>query len=148
MENKRLSFGYEDIYKKIEVEIFGLIFEINKEKIEDKDIKIINENDEDIVKREIEDLIGLGAIEKINNKAISDGYSKMTLAEEVKVLTFLYITYMNYTTNGMMDDINCASEKIEARAMKMKDRSNINREERRNYNKNQYRRNRRGYRRY
>lgn len=149
MENNRLKFGYEDVYKKIEVEIFGLLFEINKERIENQDIKNFDEKDEDVVKRKIEEIIGEGAIEKLNNKAISDGHKTMALAEEVKVLTFLYTTYMNFTANGMIEDITNTSKEIENKARNMKNENNMDRRRnvgyRRNYN-NQYRG--RNYRRY
>lgn len=145
MENKRLSFGYEDTDKKIEIELYGLVFEINKEKIMNKDIKSINENNEDTVKREIEEVIGIGSVEKINNKRISDGYKKMTLDVEIAVLTCIYKSYITATSGTMVDEIIETNKNMEDRAKSL---GNINREERRNYNKNQYRRNRRGYRRY
>ena len=147
MENNRLKFGYEEVYKKIEVEIFGLIFEINKKKIENQDINNVNEKDEDVVKRKIEEIIGEGAIEKLNNKAISDGYSSMTLAEESKVLTFLYTTYMKFTTNEMIKDVTNTSKEIEEKAKIMSNINYKNREQKRNYNRNQYR-GRKNYRRY
>ena len=37
-----MKFGYEDTDQKIEVEIYGLIFEINKKNIVNKDIDNIN----------------------------------------------------------------------------------------------------------
>ena len=33
MKSKRVSFGYEDTDQKIEVDIYGLVFEINKKNI-------------------------------------------------------------------------------------------------------------------
>lgn len=146
MEDKRLSFSYADVYKKIEVEIFGLNFEINKEKIENQDINNINEKDEDVIEKIIEEIIGEGSIEKLNNKATSDGYARMTLAEKTKVLTFLYITYMKFTSNEMIDEVINTSKEIEDRANNMSNISHNNREQRRNYNKGKHRR--RNYRRY
>lgn len=143
-DKKRLSFGYEDIYKKIEVEIFGLVFEINKEKIENQDIRNINEDDEDVVKRKIEEIIGEGAIEKLNKKAISDGHVEMTLVEEIKVLTFLYTTYMNFTANGMINDITNTGKEIENRARNINNVNEINSKQQRNREyRNFYNRNRR-----
>lgn len=145
MENKRLSFGYEDTDKKIEIELYGLVFEINKEKIVNKDIKNINENDEDAVKKEIEEVIGIGSVEKINNKRLSDGYKKMTLDVEIAVLTCIYKTYITATSGTMVDEIIETNRNMENKAKKL---GNINREQRRNYSKNKYRGNRRNYRRY
>ena len=142
MENRRLSFGYEDTDKKIEVELYGLIFEINKEKIADKDINNINENDENEVENEIKELIGENSIEKINNKRKNDGYKEMTLDVEVAVLTCIYKAYITATSGTMIDEILNTNKEIEEKV-----RNNAsNREQRRNYNRN-HRRNYR-YRRY
>ena len=92
MENKVMKFGYEDTDQKIEVEIYGLVFEINKRNIVNKDIKNIEEN-EDYVEQEIRDVIGENSIEKINNKRLKDGYEKMTLDVEIAVLTCIYNSF-------------------------------------------------------
>ena len=140
MENRRLSFGYEDTDKKIEIELYGLIFEINKDKILNKDIKEINRNDEEIVENEIEELIGEDAIEKINKKRNKDGYEKMTLDVEVAVLTCIYKSYITATSGSMIDEIINTNRDLESKAR------DINREQKRSYNK--YKGNRRNYRRY
>ena len=57
MESKRVSFGYEDTDQKIEVELYGLVFEINKKSIVDKDLNDIRE-DEDTIEKEIKEVIG------------------------------------------------------------------------------------------
>ena len=143
MENKRLSFGYEDTDKKIEVDLYGLIFEINKENIVDKDISNIDERNEKNVENEIKELIGEDSIEKINNKRIKDGHEKMTLDVEVAVLTCIYKAYITATSGNMIDEIINTNKEIEDR---VKDNA-INREQKRNYNRN-HRRNYRHYRRY
>ncbi len=145
MENKRLSFGYEDTDRKIEIELYGLVFEINKDRILNKDIEKINENDEEAIEKEIEDIIGSGSVEKINNKRVSDGYNKMTLDVEIAVLTCIYKTYITATSGTMVDEIIETNRNMENR---VKDLGNVNRVERRSYNRNQYRGNRRNYRRY
>lgn len=143
MENKRLSFGYEDTDKKIEVDLYGLIFEINKENIVDKDISNIDERNEKNVENEIKELIGEDSIEKINNKRIKDGHEKMTLDVEVAVLTCIYKAYITATSGNMIDEIINTNKEIEDR---VKDNT-INREQKRNHNRN-HRRNYRHYRRY
>lgn len=143
MENKRLSFGYEDTDKKIEVDLYGLIFEINKENIVDKDISNIDERNEKNVENEIKELIGEDSIEKINNKRIKDGHEKMTLDVEVAVLTCIYKAYITATSGNMIDEIINTNKEIEDRVKG----NAINREQKRNYNRN-YRRNYRHYRRY
>ena len=141
-ENKRLKFGYEDTDKRIEIDLYGLVFEINKEAIVNKDINNLRENDETKIEKEIEDILGKDSIEKINNKRNTDGYSKMTLDVEIAVLTCIYKAYITATTGNMINEIQDTNERMEYRAR------NINREQRRIYNRNQYRGNRRNYRRY
>lgn len=143
MNNNVMKFGYEDTDKKIEVNLYGIIFEINKEIIVNKDINNLKENDEVQVENEIEEILGKGSIEKINNKRIIDGYKKMTLDVEIAVLTCIYKAYITATTGNMIDEIQDTNKQMEYRARNINE---INREQRRNNRKNNYRRNR--YRRY
>lgn len=140
MENKIMKFGYEDTDQKIEVEIYGLVFEINKRNIVDKDIKNIQEN-EDYVEREIKDVIGENSIEKINDKRLKDGYEKMTLDVEIAVLTCIYKAYITATSGNMIDNIIKTNKEMEDKA------KNMNMKQRSNYRK-QFRGNKRNYRRY
>ncbi|MFQ7075363.1 MAG: hypothetical protein ACLTXR_08245 [Clostridia bacterium] len=144
MKSKRVSFGYEDTDQKIEVDIYGLVFEINKKNIVDKDLKDINE-DEDTIEREIREVIGEDSIEKINNKRLKDGYDEMTLDVEIAVLTCIYKAYITATSGNMIDEVMNTNKELENKARNLD--SEMNREQRRNYNRNNYRRNR-NYRRY
>jgi len=144
MNRKIMKFGYEDTDQKIEIDLYGLVFEINKERILNKDINSVNSNDEEKIKDEIEDILGKGTIEKINNKRINDGYNEMTLDVEVAVLTCIYKTYIEFTTGQMIDGINNSNNKMLNEAQNM---SNYNRQDRR-YNRNNFRRNNGRYRRY
>lgn len=141
MENKVMKFGYEDTDQKIEVEIYGLIFEINKKNIVNKDIDNINKENEDYVEREIRDVIGENSIETINDKRLMDGYEKMTLDVEIAVLTCIYKAYITATSGNMIENIIKTNKEMEDKA------KNMNIEQRRNYRK-QFRGNRRNYRRY
>lgn len=105
MNNNIMKFGYEDTDKKIEVELYGLVFEINKEEIVNKDVKNLENNDEEVIEKEIEDVIGKGAIERINNKRKLDGYKDMTLDVEIAVLTCIYKAYINATAGEMINGI-------------------------------------------
>ena len=148
-EKKRLSFGYEDTDQKIEVDIYGLVFEINKKNIIDKDFNDISE-EEDSIEREIKEVIGEDSIEKINNKRLKDGYEKMTLDVEIAVLTCIYKAYITATSGSMIDEVMNTNKELENKARNLN--GNTNREQRRNYNRNynrnQYRGNRGNYRRY
>lgn len=149
MKSKRVSFGYEDTDQKIEVDIYGLVFEINKKNIVDKDLNDISE-EEDSIEREIREVIGEDSIEKINNKRLKDGYDEMTLDVEIAVLTCIYKAYITATSGNMIDEVMNTNKELENKARNLD--SEMNREQRRNYNRsynrNQYRGNRRNYRRY
>lgn len=136
MERKVLKFGYEDTDQKIEVNLYGLIFEINKENIVEKNISILDSRDELKVEEEIRSLIGQDSIERINEQREKDGYKKMTLDVEMAVLTCIYKAYIETTTGDMIDNINASSNNMVMKAQ------NIGK----NYNKNRNRYKR--YRRY
>lgn len=133
MDNKIMKFGYEDTDKKIEVDIYGLIFEINKSKILDKNTDVLNSKDEDVIEREIKDIIGEDSIDKINNKRKQDGYEEMTLDVEIAVLTCLFKAYIGTASDKMIDDISNTVNKYNNEEY-INSRFN-NRQQRRNYNK-------------
>lgn len=129
-----MSIGYEQTDEKLEIDIYGIRFEINKEKILEKDINNIDKDPEN----ELEEILGTGAVEKINNKRILDGYKKMTVDVAIKVLSFVYAKYVETATNPLINNIN---DVVEKQIDKAKNIYGENREVRRNYNKNNYRRN-------
>lgn len=140
LENKRLSFGYEDTDKKIEVELYGLVFEIsnleNVEELESIDRSNVNE-----VEAQLEKILGYGAVEKINNKRLNDGYKKLDLSIELNILGCIFEAYAKSITGNFTGKLLNTIHDVN------KNMSNFgNEEEKRNYNRNRY--NRRGYRRY
>ena len=140
LENKRLSFGYEDTDKKIEVELYGLVFEIsnleNVEELESMDRNNVNE-----VEAQLEKILGYGAVEKINNKRLNDGYKKLDLSIELNILGCIFEAYAKSITGNFTGKLLNTIHDVN------KNMSNFgNEEEKRNYNRNRY--NRRGYRRY
>ena len=143
LENKKMmSIGYEDTDKKLEIEIYGLKFEINKEKIsKNKKIDEIKGNENDL-ENQIEELLGANAVEKINKKRVSDGHNEMTIDVQVQVLKFIYITYIKSITTGMTNDLTNVIKTEKNKVINMQ-----NRQEKRNYNRNR-RYNNRNYRRY
>lgn len=143
MENKRLKFGYEDTDKKIEIELYGLVFEINNldnlEELENLDAENGN-----AVEAQLEKILGKGAIEKINNKRINDGYKKLDLNAELSILGCIFEAYAKSMTGNVLERATNAVNSIN----KDIDKANIgNREQRRNYNRNNSRNNYRGNRR-
>lgn len=142
-DKKRLSFGYEDTDKSIEIELYGLVFEINN--LDDiKELEYLDRSNNNAVEAQLEKTLGEGAIEKINNKRRKDGYKELDLNVELSILGCIFETYAKSITGNVLGRVIRAVDDIN------KDiDSNINREQRRNYNKNNnYRRNKRNYRRY
>lgn len=140
MENKRISFGYEDTDKKIEIDLYGIIFQIrNFESIEK--LSSIDKNSRNTVEEYIEKILGKGSIEKINSKRVSDGYEKLDLDIELNILACIMEVYAKNVTNNFLGRITKVAEEIEKNT---KNKLGQNREMRRNYN----RRNRNRYRRY
>lgn len=141
-ENKRISFGYEDTDKKIEIRLYGLDFEINNlDSIEE--LENLDRDNKNVIEAQLEKILGNGAIEKINRKRTSDGYSKLDLNIELNILGCIFETYAKSMTGNVLGRVTNAVNDIN------KDiNNNFNREQRRNYNRNQYRGNRRNYRRY
>lgn len=147
MEDKKvLSFGYEDTDKSIEIELYGLVFEIkNLDNI--KELENLDRNNSNIIEAQLEKILGEGSIEKINRKRISDGYKELDLNIELNILGCIFETYAKSMTGSVIGRVTKAVDDIN------KDiNTNMNREQKRNYNRNyntnQYRGNRRNYRRY
>lgn len=148
VENKKiLKVGYEDTDKKIEIDIYGIIFEIrnlNENKI--KEYENMDKENKVTIESELENIIGKGAIEKINRKRNEDGYENLTIDAELNILGMIfqayYTTVISNFTNKLVEGSNMAKEQV-------KEVENMfigNRENRRNYKFNRnYRRNRRRY---
>lgn len=136
MENKRISFGYEDTDKKIEVDFYGLAFEINNlDGI--GELKKLDQDNEDVVEAQLEKILGKGAIEKINRKRVSDGYKELDLNIELNMLGCIFEAYAKETTNSVLGRVTKVTDDIN------KDIGNImNREQRRSYNRTNYNKNR------
>ena len=91
-DRKVLSFGYEDTDKKIEVDFYGLVFEINNlDSI--GELKKLDQDNEDVIEAQLEKILGIGAIEKINRKRVSDGYKELDLNIELNMLGCIFEAY-------------------------------------------------------
>lgn len=149
MEDKKImKFGYEDTDKTIEIELYGLIFEINN--LEDvEEYEKLDKKNSNVVEAQLENILGKGAIEKINDKRMNDGYKKLDLKVELNILGCIFETYAKSITNGVLSKITNTADDINK---EVKDTNNnfTNRGQRRNYNRNNnyHRGNRRNYRRY
>lgn len=144
-DKKVLSFGYEDTDKKLEIELYGLVFEIrNLNSI--KELENLDKNNYNSIEEQLEKILGKGSIEKINNKRRKDGYQDLDINIELNILGCIMETYAKSMTNNtlgrVLDSVNDMNKDIDNVI-----NNNFNRNQRRNYNRNQYRGNR-NYRRY
>nr|DAV61025.1 MAG TPA: hypothetical protein [Caudoviricetes sp.] len=125
---KKYSLDYNDIDKKYEVEILGLVFNLNIGEIE----KARENKDNLSIDGQIERIIGEKSIEKINNKMKADGHNELTANGKTVILGFLIETYMKVLSNNMTNRVTSAIGNIQQDID-----NNINRAGRRGFN-NQY----------
>jgi hypothetical protein len=124
MEEK-MRIGYENTDKKIEIEIYGLKFEIkNVEKI--KDYENVEDDDLNGLEKMIETLLGENSINKLNEQRKKDGYDKIDSAVALNLLVGISQTYTNEYTNNIMQPLEKTVDRI----------NNFNRKARRYNNKN------------
>ena len=130
MEDKKvLSFGYEDTDESIEINLYGLVFEIeNLDNI--KELENLDRNNSNVIEAQLEKILGEGAIEKINRKRVSDGRKKLNLNIELNILGCIFETYAKSMTGNVLGRVTKAVDDIN------KDiNTNMNREQRRSYNR-------------
>ena len=145
--NKKFSFGYEDTDKKLEINLYGLDFEINNIDSVDE-LENLDKNNSNVIEAQLEKILGNGAIERINRKRVKDGYKELDLNIELSILGCIFEVYTKSITGNVLDRVTNAVDDIN------KDIDSMNREQRRNqyksfYNRNKgYVENRRNYRRY
>ena len=142
-DKKVLSFGYEDTDKKLEIELYGLVFEIrNLNSIEE--LENLDKNNYNSIEEQLEKILGKGSIEKINNKRRKDGYKDLDISIELNILGCIMEVYAKSMTNNTLgrvlssiDDMNKDIDNVI--------NNNFNRNQRRNYNRNRGNRNYRRY---
>lgn len=151
MENnkKKFSFGYEDTDKSIEIDLYGLIFKAN---VKNKDIEELKNIRDDIELSELEEIInkylGRNAVEKINRQRKLDGYNEIDEDIATQIILCIIKAYTDTMLSGFTDTADNINRKINDINDGINNITNMNREQRRNYSRNQYRGNRRNYRRY
>lgn len=119
-----MKIGYENTDKKIEIEIYGLKFEIkNVEKLEE--YKEIDDNDLESLKEILNILLGDDAVEKINKKRKEDGYKEIDNQVALNIFMGIFKAYTSEYMNDIVDSYDKVERKLE----------NYNRRTRRNYNR-------------
>lgn len=119
-----MRIGYENTDKKIEIEIYGLKFEIkNVDKI--KEYENVEDNDLNGLEKMIESLIGEGSINKINEQREKDGYGKIDSTIALNILVGISQQYIAEYTDNIMQPFEKSMNRI----------NNFNRETRRYNNR-------------
>ena len=143
--NRRYSFSYEDTDKKIEIELYGLIFEIkNLDDSRIKEFEKIDRNNQNTIEDSIKSILGEKCIEKINNKRKKDGYSELTLDIELNILGCIFDAYTNSVFDNVTEKVTNSVKNINNK-MNNFNLDNFNRQQKRNYNRRYNKNNRRYY---
>ncbi len=95
---------YKDTEKKLEVEIYGLKFEINSKEFENIDTRNISENEN--LEGIIDKVLGEGACNKINEQRVKDGYETMNGQIALTIMAFLTDTYVESTVQPVNNTID------------------------------------------
>jgi hypothetical protein len=126
-----MKLGYENTDKKIEVEIYGIPFEIkNVDKM--KQFEDVEDDDLNGLEEILETLLGEGAIEKLNNQREKDGYKKIDSTIALNLLVGISDLYMNTYTENIMQPLEKSAERINKYNKKF---NRYNRRKRGNYGK-------------
>ena len=102
MNNK---LNYEDTDRKIELEIYGLIFEVI-------DAKELKEQNKINISEIIDKIFGNGATDKINKKRIQDGYEVMDTQVALTIISYAVNAYVNASVSPINEVINNYNYKV------------------------------------
>ena len=106
-----MKIGYENTDKKLEIEIYGLTFELqNVEKL--KEYENVDDNDLNGLEKMIEVVLGDGAIDKLNEQREKDGYKKIDNKVALNLLVGICNTYTTEYTNQIMQPIEDSVDRI------------------------------------
>lgn len=120
-----MKLGYDSTDRKIEIEIYGINFEIsNVEKI--KEFENVEDDDLNGLEKMIESLLGDGAIQKLNDQRKKDGYKEIDSAVALNILAGISQVYVNEYMNNIMQPLEKNIERVD----------NYNRRTRRYNNRN------------
>jgi hypothetical protein len=126
MNNKINKISFEDTDKKLEIDIYGKVFEINVNKLDEiKTEELENEEDINAMDKMLDSVLGDGAVEEINKIRKDAGYDKMAISHELAIFMKMIELY----ANSVMAPIDNLENTYNNMYNKM------NRFERRNYNK-------------
>lgn len=136
MNNKINKISFEDTDKKLEIDIYGKIFNINVSKLDEINTEELTKEDISVMEKMLDSVLGDGAVEELNKIRKEAGYEKMAISHELAIFMKMIELYADSITAPMNNLENTYNNIY----------NNINRFERRNYNKG-YRNNNYRYRR-
>lgn len=127
------EISYNDTDKKIEVSIYGLVFEI-KGKINEEDIREIeeNKNSKEKVEEYINKLLGEGAVSKINEKRKKDGYDEIDLLIGTNILGLIFSVYAEEIGSVVIDNMTNSAKVLNNKYDRINNQFRYNKN--RNYN--------------
>lgn len=118
-----IKIDYKDTDKKIEVDIYGIRFEVNTKELENIDTKNINDNLDEVITK----VLGEDAIETINNKRKADGHEEMDTQVKLTIVTFLVESYVNASISplsNMVERTNNKYNNIDRKVNNIRNRKN------------------------
>lgn len=130
-----IKLDYKNTDKKIEIDIYGMIFEINK-KIEEIDLNKINENED--ISLIIDEILGIGSVNKINEKRKNDGYEGIDTQVALTIISACMQAYTNASVQPVNDLVNNYENNYNRIDRRINNMNNRNRRERRNYKYRRY----------
>ena len=132
MNNNRMKFGYEDTDKKIEIELYGIVFEI---KLDNKKIEELTKIKNDISLEEMEkyldEILGENAVKKINEKRRIDGYKEIDENIALQIFMCVFQAYSESYIGNITNYMENSNTKLENQYNRMN--RNVNKYKRRNY---------------
>lgn len=131
MNNNRMKFDYKDTDKKIEIELYGIIFEIriNSKKIEEL-TKIKDEISLEEMEKYLDEILGENAVYKINEKRKQDGYKEIDDNIAVQIFMCIFQAYSDSYIGNIINYVDNSNRKLENGFNKLN--RNVNKYRRRN----------------
>lgn len=132
MNNNIMKFGYEDTDKKIEIDLYGIEFEI---KLNDKKIKELENVNNEIslkeMKMHLDEILGENAVQKINEKRKKDGYKEIDENIALQIFMCIFKAYSNSYIGNITNYMENSNNKIEKQYNRLN--RNVNKYRKRNY---------------
>lgn len=114
MNNNIKKFGYEDTDKKIEIELYGIVFEVNldSKKIEEL-TKIKNEINLKEMENYLDEILGENAVNKINNKRKQDGYNEIDENIALQIFMCIFQAYSDSYIGNITNYVDNSNRRLE-----------------------------------